>query len=136
SGARTNRLQVRREGASGPGPQDASCWMCRGSDILRRSDFTYIRRWTTSRARTKSRAEGRRMSVLDQFRLDGKRAFVTGGSRGFGRAIALAFAEAGADLVLTARGGDALEKVAAEVRARGRAVRTYPADLSDPAATE
>jgi gluconate 5-dehydrogenase len=34
------------------------------------------------------------MNVLDRFRLDGKRLFVTGGSRGFGRAIALAAAEA------------------------------------------
>ena len=37
------------------------------------------------------------MNVLDRFRLDGKRMFITGGSRGFGRAIALACAEAGAD---------------------------------------
>jgi gluconate 5-dehydrogenase len=40
------------------------------------------------------------MTVLDQFRLDGKRILVTGGSRGFGRAIALAAADAGADVTL------------------------------------
>jgi gluconate 5-dehydrogenase len=76
------------------------------------------------------------MGVLDQFRLDGKRAFITGASRGFGRAIALALAEAGADLVLTARGADDLEKTAADVRDTGRDARTYPADISDPAVCE
>src|ERR1700674_1969305 len=43
------------------------------------------------------------MAVLDRFRLDGKCILVTGGSRGFGRAIALAAAEAGADVMLVAR---------------------------------
>src|SRR5262245_60177234 len=76
------------------------------------------------------------MNVLDRFRLDGKRLFVTGGSRGFGRVIALAAAEAGADIVLSARDADALAKSADEVRERGRDVWTFSADIADPAACE
>ena len=52
--------------------------------------------------------------------LDGKRALVTGGSRGIGRAIALALADAGADVALTSRKGDDAEPIARDVRARGR----------------
>jgi gluconate 5-dehydrogenase len=76
------------------------------------------------------------MNVLDRFRLDGKRLMVTGGSRGFGRAIALACAEAGADVVLVARDPEALSRTAEEVRARGRSAWTYAADVSDPQACE
>src|ERR1700694_1413299 len=53
------------------------------------------------------------------FDLNGKRALVTGGGRGIGRAIALALAVAGADVAITSRKGDA-EPVAAEIRAKGR----------------
>jgi NAD(P)-dependent dehydrogenase (short-subunit alcohol dehydrogenase family) len=52
--------------------------------------------------------------------LEGRVALVTGGSRGLGRAIALALAEAGADLVVTSRTESACEEVAAEVRKLGR----------------
>lgn len=76
------------------------------------------------------------MAVLDRFRLDGQRAFITGGSRGFGRVMALALAEAGADVVLAARDPDALAKTAEEVRARGRKAWTFAADIADPAACE
>ena len=76
------------------------------------------------------------MNVLDRFRLDGKRMFITGGSRGFGRVIALAAAEAGADIVLNARDPDALAKTADEVRERGRQVWTFPADIARPALCE
>ena len=43
------------------------------------------------------------MSVLDRFRLDGKRLLITGGIRGLGRAMALAIAEAGANVILVGR---------------------------------
>src|SRR5437773_6989954 len=73
------------------------------------------------------------MNVLDRFRLDGKRLFITGGSRGFGRAIALAAAEAGADIALNARDPDALARTAGEVKERGRRVWTFPGDVGQPA---
>jgi gluconate 5-dehydrogenase len=76
------------------------------------------------------------MHVLDRFRLDGKRALVTGGSRGLGRAMAQALAEAGADLVLVGRERDSLATAAGELTALGRRVDVVPADLSDPAETE
>ena len=76
------------------------------------------------------------MTVLDQFRLDGKCILVTGGSRGFGRAIALAAAEAGADVMLVARDPDALARTADEVRERGRKVWTFLADIAEPTACE
>jgi NAD(P)-dependent dehydrogenase (short-subunit alcohol dehydrogenase family) len=76
------------------------------------------------------------MTVLDRFRLYGKRALVTGGSRGFGRVIALAAAEAGADVILVARDPDALAKTAGEVRERGRRAWIFPADIGQPAICE
>ena len=66
--------------------------------------------------------------------LGGRVAVVTGASRGIGRAIALELAEAGADLVINARGSAALDAVAAEVRARGRDVEAVPADVATEAA--
>ena len=54
------------------------------------------------------------------FDLTGKVALITGGSRGLGREMALAFADAGADVIVSSRKADACEAVAAEVRAKGR----------------
>lgn len=61
------------------------------------------------------------------FDLSGKVALVTGGSRGLGREMALAFAEAGADVIVSSRKVDACEAVADEVRARGRRAAALPA---------
>ena len=72
------------------------------------------------------------MDILDQFRLDGKTALVTGCRRGIGRGIALALAEAGADIVGVSKSqepsGSEIEK---EVTALGRRFRGYPCDLAD-----
>ena len=62
--------------------------------------------------------------------LVGKVALITGASRGIGRAIALMLASAGCDVMLTARDRDALEAVAAEVRALGRKAAVHAADLA------
>jgi len=76
------------------------------------------------------------MSVLDRFRLDGKRLFITGGSRGLGRAMALAIAEAGADVVLVGRDAASLDKTAREIENRGRTTKTIVADVGVPAEAE
>jgi len=76
------------------------------------------------------------MSVLDRFRLDGKRLFITGGSRGLGREMALAVADAGADVVLVGRDAESLERTASAIRALGRQAWTVTADVSKPAECE
>jgi NAD(P)-dependent dehydrogenase (short-subunit alcohol dehydrogenase family) len=65
------------------------------------------------------------------FSLQGKICVVTGAGRGLGRAIALAYAEHGADVVLTARTRADLDAVAREVEAKGRRALVQPADVTD-----
>jgi 7-alpha-hydroxysteroid dehydrogenase len=74
--------------------------------------------------------------ILDRFRLDGRVALVTGAGRGIGAGIAVAFAEAGADLVCAARTKAQLEETAARVRALGRRALVVPTDVTDPAQLE
>jgi gluconate 5-dehydrogenase len=76
------------------------------------------------------------MGVLDLFRQDGKRALVTGSSRGLGRAMALALAEVGADIILTGRTEDTLAATAGEIRALGRQAWTVVSDMGNPAECE
>jgi NAD(P)-dependent dehydrogenase (short-subunit alcohol dehydrogenase family) len=64
------------------------------------------------------------------FSLAGKKALVTGASRGIGQVIAVAFAQAGADVALAARGADGLAATAKEVRDLGRQAVEIPADLT------
>lgn len=65
------------------------------------------------------------------FDLTGKTAVVTGGSRGLGREMALAFARRGADIVIASRTLDACEAVAEEVRALGRRALAVALDAGD-----
>jgi len=72
--------------------------------------------------------------ALSSFRLDGKVALVTGGSRGIGGGCATLLAQAGADVAIMARNLQDIEATAAEVEAAGR--RTYPlaCDVTDASA--
>jgi NAD(P)-dependent dehydrogenase (short-subunit alcohol dehydrogenase family) len=71
-------------------------------------------------------------AVTPLFSLAGKKALVTGASRGIGQVIAVAFAQAGADVALTARGADGLAATAKEIRGLGREAVEIPADLTSP----
>jgi len=74
--------------------------------------------------------------VLDALRLDGKAAIVTGASRGLGRAMAIALAEAGAEVVVAARAVPELEETARQIEARGRRAVVVPTDVTEYARVE
>ncbi len=69
-----------------------------------------------------------------QLDLTGRNAIVAGGSRGIGRSIALAFARAGANVSICARGESALSATQAELKAMGHKVHATACDLGDAAA--
>lgn len=74
--------------------------------------------------------------VLDQFRLDGQTAVVTGARRGMGAAMALALAQAGADIVGVSSTLSDEDQIAQEVRAVGRKFYAHAVDLSNRAALQ
>ena len=69
-------------------------------------------------------------SAASAFRLDGKRALVTGAGRGIGRAAALALASAGAELTLVSRTPSELDAVAHEITAASGNARAMPLDVT------
>jgi len=69
--------------------------------------------------------------ILDRFSVAGQAAIVTGAGRGLGAATAVALAEAGADVLISARTERQLDRVAERIRATGRRALVVAADLSD-----
>lgn len=69
--------------------------------------------------------------TLEKFRLDGKVCVVTGASRGLGRAMAIALADGGADVVAVARSEKAIEETAEAVKERRRKALAVPCDVHD-----
>jgi len=76
------------------------------------------------------------MSIIDAFSLKGKTAIVTGSSRGIGRAIALAYAGAGADVVVSSRKPEACEPVAKEIESLGVRSMVVPCHVGKSAEIE
>ena len=70
------------------------------------------------------------MPVVD-LSLEGKVAIVTGGSKGIGRAIALAFAEHGADVAIASRGPEALARARKEIETTGRKALAVQTDVGN-----
>jgi len=69
--------------------------------------------------------------VLEKFRLNGRRALITGSSGGIGLALARALGQAGATLILNGRNADKLQAAAQELRAEGLSVSTAGFDVTD-----
>ncbi len=71
------------------------------------------------------------LHTAPSFRLDGKRALVSGAGRGIGLAAASALADSGAHVTLAARSANEIEEAAAAIRARGQQAETLVLDVSD-----
>ena len=68
---------------------------------------------------------------MGNFRLDGKTAIVTGGAGGLGRPMAQAYAAAGANVVVASRNRDNIERVASEIKSKGRSALAVAVDITD-----
>src|SRR6185437_3923599 len=115
-------LQGRR-----PGWQSAPRWIVR---LLRERAGRRRRLQGSGRVRA-GRRRARAMSVLESFSLAGKRALVTGASRGLGAAMAVALAEAGADVACASSTAGGADETACAIRALGRQAWPVHADLAD-----
>ncbi|MDB6118494.1 MAG: Short-chain dehydrogenase [Verrucomicrobiaceae bacterium] len=76
------------------------------------------------------------MPILDQFSLVGRRAVISGGSRGLGLEMARALGEASAEIIIVGSDGERLSQAAQELGAAGLQVHTVVADLSIPTEAE
>ena len=76
------------------------------------------------------------MSVLERFRLNGRRASVTGASSGLGRHFALSLAQAGAAVIVAARSVDKLAETVAEIKALGGEASAVRLDVTDAASVK
>ncbi len=68
--------------------------------------------------------------ILEQFKLDGKTALVTGSNKGIGKAIAIGLAEAGADIIAVSRSGK-MEETSEAIKKIGRNFKSYACDFSE-----
>lgn len=73
---------------------------------------------------------------LERFQLDGKVALVTGAAQGIGQAVARALAEAGAQIIISDRQADKLERTAADLTSQGHRVVSRAADVTNAAQVE
>lgn len=72
------------------------------------------------------------MNIIDRFKLDGKKAYVTGGARGIGKSAAIGLAQAGADVAIVDLDMEAAEKTAEEIASYGIKAIAIKADISVP----